>query len=149
MNTSSKRLSKALSLISSYLTVLVIAISISSFLMNREKGNCRPVLHSATASSIVFTPNLDLTSKMNYNVKEAYIYLVHKTNVKGIDVEKVVWSTLAKTSKTYTLNHREFGSSDDYTRPLFQGSFHLKGTYFPYIGFIKNVTFAEFSSLRS
>lgn len=146
MNTSSKRFSKAASLIVSYLVVLIVAVFLSSFLMNRDKIGCNPTISASSNSSVVFIPNLDITDQMNYNVKEAYIYLVHQTEVNGIRVEQTIWSTLAKKNKQYVLNSKELGISSDRTRPLTKGHFLLKGSYFPYIGVIKNTTFAEFSA---
>lgn len=145
MNTSSKRLSRTFSLITSYLVVLVVCVFISSFLTGTEKISCSPTIHSTTNSSIVFTPNLDIQNRMNYNVKEAYIYLVHKLEIDGVQTEQTVWSTLARTNNNTILKEKEFGISTD-KRPLLEGVFILKGSYFPYIGIIKDEVFAEFSS---
>ncbi|KAI5131163.1 signal peptidase complex subunit 3 [Nematocida parisii] len=144
MNTSAKRLGKVISLISSYTGVLVMAIFISTFILNRDTPQCTPTLHVAEPAYIKFTPNVDITSTVNYNVKEVFVYLVHKTHINNVEVEQIVWSTLAKKKNDCVLINECMGRSNDANKPLSRGKFILKATYFPYIGFIKNKTFAEF-----
>ncbi|KAI5135824.1 uncharacterized protein NESG_02107 [Nematocida ausubeli] len=144
MNTTSKRLSATVSLSASYLAVLLVAIFLSTFVMNRNTPKCIPVVHIAEPSYAIFTPNIDITSTMNYNVKEAFIYLVHQIEIKGVELEQVVWSTLAKKEKNYVLIKECKAKSNDANKPLTKGKFILKGSYFPYIGVIKSKTFAEF-----
>lgn len=149
MNTASKRLTHVLSLASTYLGVLIGVIALSTFILNRDMPRCNPTVHSISKTCLVFTPNVDLTNTINYNVKEAYVYLVHKEETDGIVLETIVWSILAKKNKALALKDKALGCITDSSHELNKGSYVLKGTYFPYIGFIRNKTFAEFSAERS
>ncbi|KAH9385795.1 signal peptidase complex subunit 3 [Nematocida major] len=149
MNTASKRFSKLLSLIASYTSVLVFIIFASTVLLNRDTPQCTPTIHSNSKTCMVFTPNIDISKTINYNVKEAYIYLVHKTQENGVVVEQTVWSTLAKKEKTASLFEKAVAYTKNSKMPLTAGTYVLKGSYFPYIGIIKSKTFAEFSSTPS
>ncbi|KAI5187107.1 hypothetical protein NEHOM01_1938 [Nematocida homosporus] len=142
MNTSSKRLGKVLSIFSSYLGVLCLVLLIGSLLMNRGDLPCSPSIQKAKSGSMVFTPNINLESTLNHNVKEVYVYLVHRTQRGDKISEKTVWDTLIKKNGISHLQKGIIVKTADTSRPLNKGEFHLRASYFPYVGLIRYKTFA-------
>ncbi|KAI5171046.1 signal peptidase complex subunit 3 [Nematocida sp. LUAm3] len=149
MNTLSKRAYKVVSTSSTYITMLVLLIFMSTLLTNRGNLPCSPSAQLDYNNSIVFTPNINLQSTISYNVKEIYVYLVHRIEKNQKVHERTIWDTLITRSPSPHLKERIKISINDKKRPLSQGEFHLRATYFPYIGIIKHKTFAVFNANSS
>jgi len=136
---------KVFSLFTSYLFALAVVILITSVFMNRSTPQVSPTVHSVKYNEIVFTPNLDLKGTDNYNVREVYLYLVHRVEDNGKIYEKTVWDRLIKKENSLNLKKKEKVSVVPWRgNTLRKGTLVLKGSYFHYIGVVKEKKFSEF-----
>ncbi|KAI5191149.1 hypothetical protein NECID01_1318 [Nematocida sp. AWRm77] len=146
MNTAAKRTGTVCSLFVSYIMIFSLVIGASSFFTPRDTPVSVPVVHKVGSNFLKITPNLNLSHTDNYNVREIYVYLVHRVKIDGYTYERTIWDKLVKKTDSFVLDEPITCGikTDDAVRPLTKGEFLLKGSYFHYIGFIKDKTFAEF-----
>ncbi|KAG0442115.1 Signal peptidase complex subunit 3A [Dictyocoela muelleri] len=111
--------------------------------------------------SIIFTPNVDLSSEFSLNTKQVFVYLIvrygnkdqfnndHKdqfNNDHKDQFNEMVWWRIVKKNDNKRFFKREVNSFNFYSGH--DVKFELRGCIFPYVGMIRDVKYGDVEIVR-
>lgn len=88
-----------------------------------------------------FIPNIDLKPQFNFNTKQIFLYLVLKENNRS----EMIWHTIVKNGGKYNFTEKLRSASFSTTKGNDSFDFELRGSVFPFVGQLKDVSYATIS----